>query len=243
MNISVSADYESMSRQAAEHIIRFVHKKPDALLCLAGGNTPVLTYRYLEEAVAMGKVSFDRCRFVGLDEWIGLGREDEGSCQRLLYSALFEPIGIRQEQIIFFDAKADDLQAECKRVDELIRAQGAIDLMLLGLGVNCHLGFNEPGVRFDQYTHVTLLADVTKQVGQKYFLQKTELSRGITLGIRHVMETGTVLLIVNGENKAAAVRQLLKGSVTPDCPASILQNHPDCHVFLDKGAASEHQRL
>ncbi|NGQ95963.1 glucosamine-6-phosphate deaminase [Brevibacillus sp. SYP-B805] len=236
MNLHVFESYEEMSVNVAQCIIDLVKEKPDALICLPGGSTPLGTYRELVKAVQEGRVDFSRVTFVGLDEFVGLGREDEGSCQHFLFTEVYGPLGIKESQIHLFDAKASDLQAECRRIDELLFRRGPLDLILLGIGVNGHLGFNEPGVSFDSYCHVVDLDEVTKTVGQKYFKEPKQLSQGITLGIKHMLEARKVVLAANGPQKAEAVYQALRGEVTPSLPASVLQTHPNAHFYLDKAA-------
>ncbi|HZG84308.1 glucosamine-6-phosphate deaminase [Paenibacillus sp.] len=237
MNVEIKQNYEEVSQETAQRIAAYVAAKPDSLLCLAAGNTPLGAYRILREMAQEKKVDFSRCTFVGLDEWAGMDRHSDGSAQEMMYRDFFDPLGIRPEQIVYFDAASDDLEAECRRIDAYIEANGPIDLMLLGIGVNGHLGLNEPGVDFASRSHVTALSETTVTVGQKYFKESRELTGGVTLGIAQVMESRTVLLVASGENKAAAVRGMLHGEVTNALPASILQRHADCTAIVDKAAA------
>lgn len=231
---NVLPNYNEMSMKAAEIIIDIVKRKPDALLCFAAGSTPLGTFGHLVEAGKQGKVNFDKCVFVSLDEWVGLSRDVEGSCKQTLYDHFFDPLSIRQDQIVFFDGMNPDLTEECEKMDKYIQTHGPIDLFLLGIGMNGHLGFNEPGVDFDLYSHVINLDPVTKQVSSKYFQTNMELTQGITLGIRYIMEARTVLLIANGSNKAEILQQSFTGPVTNEVPASILQNHPKLIVCIDE---------
>jgi glucosamine-6-phosphate isomerase len=239
MNIQILENYDEMSKAAADLIIRQVNRKPDSLLCLAAGGTPVGTFRVLVQAAQAGKVDFSQVKFVGLDEWVGIDQSEKGSCFEMLSTDFFTPLQISRQQIQFFNGKAADLTEETKRIDDYIFSQGAIDLMLLGLGVNAHLGFNEPGVSFETYSHVIDLDPVTATVGQKYFSEQKELRQGITLGIRHVLNAKTVILIANGASKAEAVYHMVKGEVTNQVPASVLQRHANCHVLLDTEAAKQ----
>lgn len=228
-----------MSRTAANFIIQYVKENPSALLSFPGGNTPAGTYRYLVDSVKMGSVDFSQATFIGLDEWVGLDKEDEGSCQHFMYKEFFIPSGVKESQIHFFNAKAGDLEAECKKIDDLIFEKGGIDFILLGLGVNGHLGFNEPGTPFNLYSHVIQLDSVTKAVGQKYFKEQRELSKGITLGIRHILDAKTVMLIANGLKKADAVKGMLNGPMTDSLPGSVLQEHSNTYLFFDEEAYSK----
>lgn len=236
MNVSVLKDYEEMSKAAAEKIAELVNVNPNALVCFAAGSTPIGTFEILADLAADKKADFGSCKFIGLDEWVGMDKNDSGSCQETLWKTLFLPLKIKEENICFFDAKAKDLQQECQRVDQYIMDHGNIDLMLLGIGVNGHLGFNEPGVSFNCLSHVVNLDENTKSVGQKYFETERELSKGITLGTQHIMDSHTVILIANGANKAEAVNRMINGEVTNELPATILQTHRDCYVYLEEGA-------
>jgi glucosamine-6-phosphate isomerase len=236
MKVSVLKDYQDMSKAAAEKITELVNENPNALVCFAAGSTPIGTFEVLADLAADKKVDFGSCKFVGLDEWVDLDKHDSGSCQETLYKTLFHPLKVKEENICFFDAKAKDLQQECQRVDKYIRDHGNIDLMLLGIGVNGHLGFNEPGVSFNCLSHVVDLDENTKAVGQKYFETERELSKGITLGTQHIMDSNTVILIANGANKAEAVNRMINGEVTNELPATILQTHRDCYVYLEERA-------
>jgi len=238
MRVDIAPTYEEMSRRTADSIIDIVNKTPDALLSLAGGSTPLGTFSALIQAARQNRVDFSQCRFVSLDEWVGLSDEEEGSCKSTLYKHLFEPLHIREDQIRFFNGRSDDLALECSAMDRFIQAYGPIDIMLLGVGLNGHLGFNEPGCDRDAYSHVVELDSVTKNVSIKYFSEKKDLNHGITLGMKHIMESSKVLLVADGEKKAAIIEETLYGAVDNRVPSSLLRMHPDVSVFLDQKAAS-----
>jgi len=237
MNLIIKENYEELSNETARRIADFVNAKPDALLCLAAGNTPIGTYGKLVELARAKQVDFSKCRFVGLDEWVGMDRATDGSAQQMIYRDFFDPLGIDPARIVYFDATAEDLLGQCKRIDAFLADEGPIDFMLLGIGVNGHLGLNEPGVDFDSRCHIVELSETTVTVGQKYFKESRALTGGITLGIRQILETRTVFLIASGENKADAVRRMQDGDVTNELPASVLQRHGDCTVIVDRAAA------
>ncbi|MBB6734623.1 6-phosphogluconolactonase [Cohnella zeiphila] len=237
MKTHISHDYQEMSLQAAELILHNVKRKPDSLICFAAGNTPLGTFSCLVEAVHGGRASFDRCRFISLDEWVGLSGADEGSCRQTLNRHFFEPCGIPEKNIHFFNAISGDLEAECRAMDDLIEAHGAIDLLLLGVGMNGHLGFNEPGADFERGSYVTDLDPVTKQVSVKYFPEQKDVQKGITLGIKHLLQARTVILVADGDKKADVMRQALQREVTNEVPVTVLQRHPDVHVCMDEAAA------
>jgi glucosamine-6-phosphate deaminase len=237
VNTFVDRNYDEMSSRAASLIADYVKRKPDGLLCFAAGNTPLGAYTLLVEAVRSGKVSFERCRFVSLDEWVGLSGEDEGSCRQTLDDRFFKPLRIDEANIHFFKGKSEDLGAECKSMDAFVSINGNIDLMVLGIGMNGHLGFNEPGASTSLYSHITDLAPVTQQVSVKYFSEKKDLQQGITLGIRHIMEADTVIVLADGAKKADIIKAAFGREVSDLVPASILQRHPNVSLLLDEAAA------
>ncbi|MFE5321831.1 glucosamine-6-phosphate deaminase [Paenibacillus sp. NPDC056579] len=239
MKTYIAHDYKEMSLQAAEIIIQYINQKPKSLVCFAAGTTPLGTLSFLVDAMQRGEVNFDQCRFISLDEWVGLDESDEGSCKQTLNEHFFKPCGIEERNIHFFNGKSSNLEAECKSMDELIKAHGNIDLLLLGVGMNGHLGFNEPGVNFDLCSHVIDLDSTTKQVSVKYFQSKQQdVQKGITLGIKHLLEASTAILIADGAKKAEIMRKALRDEVTNQVPVTVLQRHTNLHVCLDEAAAA-----
>lgn len=236
MTIQIFPDHDALSQHTAEHVEALVNQKPDALLCLASGDTPIETYRRFVTLAQAGRVDVSRCTFVGLDEWVGFGPDDAGSCSYSVYRDLFRPLGLRPEQVHIFDAKAEDLTAECARIDALIDGRGGLDLLLVGMGINGHVALNEPGTPFANGCHVVELAESTKTVGQKYFEQATVLTQGITLGLRHLTGARDVILLVSGAKKAPMLHTALTGPVTEEVPASIVQTQPNARVWVDEEA-------
>lgn len=239
MIIKVLKDYIEMSKYTADFIIGYVKENPNAVLCLAGGDTPRKTYQYLVKAHEQNEVDFSGCTFIGLDEFVGIGREDQGSCLQFLYDALFTPMGIKEEKVFFFDAKSDELEKECKRIDEVIAQVGKIDIILLGVGMNGHLGFNEPGVSFNLYAHVIDLDYTSKTVGQKYFKEVRELDKGITLGVKHILEAKKAILIANGSQKASIIQKTVQEEVSNKIPSTVLKFHQDSYLFIDEDASAD----
>lgn len=238
MHTIVYDNPDQLARSTAEKIIGTVEHNPNALLCLAGGETPRLTYRYTA-AIAKDKgIDFSAVQFVSLDEWIGVSTSNTGSCYYFLQQMLFAPLDIPSANIHFFDACAVDLDAECKRIDNIIGQLKDIDLMLVGIGMNGHIGFNEPGVAVDQAAHTTVLDISTQQVGQKYFLENTALQKGITLGMAQFMQAQTAILLASGITKAAIIKKALEEEITNAVPASFIQKHGNAFVMLDMAAAS-----
>lgn len=237
MEISIYKDYQVLSLHAAERIIEQVKQKPDAVLCLAAGDTPRLAYDTLTKKAANEKLDFSKCTFVGLDEWVGIPPGNEGSCHYFLKQHLIGPLKLSADRIHLFDALSNDLDHECRKMNALISTLGGIDLMMVGIGMNGHIGFNEPGASPDLYAHVVELDEATRTVGQKYFRQQTPLAKGITLGLKHLLESRKAILIANGTKKAGVIQQALKGPVTPDLPATIMRQHANSEVMLDEEAA------
>lgn len=237
MQVSYCKDYNELSQQASDMIIAQVKEKPASVLCLAAGDTPKLTYTEVVKKATAQQIDFSGVTFIGLDEWVGVPPENEGSCHYFLFHNLFNPLKIAASQIYVFDALSPDLSAACKKMDKVITEKGGIDLVLVGVGMNGHIGFNEPGVNFDLYSHVIDLDENTQSVGQKYFTKKISLPQGITLGLKHFMEAKKAIVIANGEKKAPIIQKVIEESVTNEVPASIVQRHPNGFVIIDKQAA------
>lgn len=238
MKIDFYPNYPQLAAGVSEYIINFIRENPRSLLCFAGGDTPVPIYRLLVQAVEEKKVDFGECRFVGLDEWVGISPHEQGSCRLLLDQEFFNPLRIQEEKICFFDGDAVDLEQECKKIDLFVDRYGPIDLILLGIGVNGHLGFNEPGSSWKNRAHVVELQPITCEVGQKYFFQTQKLSKGITLGLEQIGQARAAVLVANGPKKASIIKELVACDPHENLPASILKTHPDSHFFIDEQAGS-----
>jgi glucosamine-6-phosphate isomerase len=238
MQLQIYKDYQTLSSHVASNIIDLVKKKPNAVLCLASGHTPVLTYSIVAERAASENIDFGHCTFIGLDEWMGIPPNVEGSCHFFLQKNIFGPLNISSSQYHLFDALAVDPQKECYKMDKIISEKGGIDLMLLGVGMNGHIGFNEPGVSFDNCSHLVQLDDTTLSVGQKYFANETALGKGLTLGVKTVTDTNKVILMATGVKKAEVMKKVLEGEVSNTVPASIIRNHRNSFVMIDDDAAS-----
>ena len=239
MQLQIFSDYQALSLHTAQHIVALLNQKPVSLICVASGDTPTGVYRELVRLVNEGAASVAQCMFVGLDEWVGLGPENRGSCAHYLNRELFYPLGIGPDQFRLFDALAPDLDVECDRMNEFVVQGGGFDLMLVGLGMNGHIALNEPGTPFTTYAHVADLAETTITVGQKYFSGPTVLQQGITLGLQHLLDAKEAILLASGAGKAPVIKTALTGPVTEAFPASILQRHPNGLVWLDAAAGAE----
>lgn len=234
----MTKDYEEMSQCCADLVGKCLKDKPDSLLCFPAGSTAVRTFEILRERQKTGEIDFSRAKFVALDEWLGLSAEaEEEDCTHFMRKNLYGPLQIPEERLMLFDVHAESMEDECRKIDEYIWDNGGIDFMLLGIGMNGHLGLNEPGSPFDMYTRTVELSETTKNVGQKYFTHKTELTGGITVGIRHMFDTRQVVLQVSGEHKRSIMKELYEGSVTEELPASVFKLLPGGLVVTDEAAA------
>jgi len=238
MQLKIYDDHQGLSVAAVNEIVSLIKSKPGAVLCLASGETPRLTCQLLVQKVKNEKVDISQVTMIGLDEWVNISPENEGSCHYFFKNELINPLQIPEKQVHLFNGMADKFQDECRKMDAVIRDKGGIDLMIVGIGMNGHIGFNEPGVSFDNYSHVIDLDDTTLTVGQKYFKSKATLQKGITLGLKHLKESKKVLLLANGTKKADVVRRTVEEKVTNTFPASIMQTHANGFVMVDKEAAS-----
>ncbi len=239
MRLSVFKTHDELSRSAAGHIIQLVIAKPNAVLCLATGNTPGLTYKHVVELAKKDQVDFSRARIISLDEWVDIPRTNPGSCYSFLHEHIFAPLEIHHEQINFFNGQAVDLIAECQQIDKKIHEVDGIDLMVLGIGMNGHIGFNEPGVSNNLKAHVAELDDATRVVGKKYFSGEVELKRGITLGISQILAAKKIIMLANGSSKSDIVKRTLEEEISNFIPASFVLNHPNSFIFLDELAAEK----
>jgi len=230
-------DYSELSVKTAEMIATIITEKPDALLCFPAGETSVGTFKCLIDLNKSGRISFKKCRIVGLDEWAHIGEMKSENGFSFMRKHLFDHIDYSKENLCFFDGESADLLNECKKADDFIRKFGPVDMMLLGIGMNGHLGLNEPGTSFDLNAHIAKLDETTKTVGKEYFSAKVELSTGITLGIKDIMEAKTVILQINGSKKADIAKKLFDSEVTTAFPASVLKEHKNSFVLLEGEAA------
>ena len=239
MKLFVSETYETMSKQAAETVIQLMQSRRRPVICAASGHSPEGLYKEIIDRVRKKQVNVDNWLFLGLDEWVGMNGIDQGSCRHHLDLELLNPLQIPADRICFFDGRANDLDAECERIEKFIREHGGIDVAVLGLGMNGHVGMNEPGVSVDTRSHVIDLHPITKTVGQKYFKEEKELAKGITLGMATLMEADNLIVVISGTHKAEIAHEMVEGKVSADVPATLLRNHPALKIYLDSDAASK----
>jgi len=236
MRLKQFKNYEELSDFAATDIADAIKNKPSLVLCLASGDTPKLTVDLLVKKIKEEKINYSKITFIGLDEWVGLPPTNTGSCHYFFQNKLIGPLQLKPSQYFLFDALADDLQNECKKMDQFINDKNGIDIMLVGIGMNGHIGFNEPGTSFNSLSHVIELDEITRSVGQKYFNEQVELGKGITIGFKHLLNTKKVFLMANGSKKAEVIKKTVEGPVTESFPASIMQKHNNGLVIVDEEA-------
>ncbi|WP_195984467.1 glucosamine-6-phosphate deaminase [Clostridium sp. D33t1_170424_F3] len=237
MKIFSAPDYTAMSRKAANLISAQVILKPDSVLGLATGSTPLGVYSQLIDWYEKGDVDFTKVRSVNLDEYCGLAPEHEQSYHYYMKENFFKHINVQMVNTHVPDGLAKDVAAEGHRYDKLIDSLGGIDLQLLGIGNTGHIGFNEPSDSFIKETHRVTLKQKTIDANARFFASKDEVPRyAVTMGIGAIMGAKKVLLVANGAGKAEILYQSLFGPITPEVPASILQVHPDVTVVGDEAA-------
>lgn len=240
MKIYKAKDYKDMSRKAANIISAQVIMKPNCVLGLATGSTPIGTYDQLVEWYNKGDLDFSEVTTVNLDEYKGLPRTNDQSYYYFMHQHLFDRVNIDPERTNVPNGMEPDAEKECGRYEELIRSLGGVDLQLLGLGHNGHIGFNEPGEAFEKETHCVDLTESTIEANKRFFASADDVPKqAYTMGIKTIMQAKKILIVVNGENKVDIVERAFFGPVTPEVPASILQLHNDVTLVGDEAALAK----
>ena len=240
MKIYKAKDYKDMSRKAANIISAQVIMKPNCVLGLATGSTPIGTYDQLVEWYNKGDLDFSEVTTVNLDEYKGVPRTNDQSYYYFMHQHLFDRVNIDPERTNVPNGMEPDAEKECGRYEELIRSLGGVDLQLLGLGHNGHIGFNEPGEAFEKETHCVDLTESTIEANKRFFASADDVPKqAYTMGIKTIMQAKKILIVVNGENKADIVERAFFGPVTPEVPASILQLHNDVTLVGDEAALAK----
>lgn len=239
MNVLIYENDCQIGLAAGNYIGSQVIAKPDAVLGLATGSTPLKCYGAMIDLYKNGAVDFSRVTTFNLDEYCKLDVNDVNSYHHFMHENLFDEINIPEENINFLDGNAENIEKECTRYEEKIKACGGIDIQLLGIGSNGHIAFNEPSDTFPKSSHLVALKESTIKDNSRFFKSVDEVpTHAVTMGIGSIMQAKKILIIATGANKAEAVKQLVNDDVTPQCPASVLQFHKDVTLMLDKAAAS-----
>ncbi|MEW8968985.1 MAG: glucosamine-6-phosphate deaminase [Mesobacillus sp.] len=234
-----TSNYEELSQKAAEEIISRIKRNPSLNLGLATGSTPTGLYQELIRDHEQNQTSYKDINTFNLDEYIGIPKKDHNSYHYFMCEHLFEHIDIPLDQTHIPDGTAKDLDKECRRYEQFIEEQGGIDLQILGIGQNGHIGFNEPGTPFDSRTHIINLAESTRKANSRFFESLEDVPKqAITMGIASIMDSKEIFMLVSGTSKAEALARLMNGDVSEHFPASILQNHRNVTIFADKEATA-----
>ena len=222
----------------ADDLLTLAAAKKEPLVCPASGDTPTGLYEELVRRVKANKADLQHWYFIGLDEWMEMNGEDEGSCRNYLDTTFFSPLEIEENRICFFDGKGIDARDECRNAEAFIESLEGIDIAVLGLGTNGHIAMNEPGTPKTSRSHISTIAKETQAVGQKYFKTPKRITEGITLGIQTLLEAKHIMLMVTGSKKASIIQRVLSTPATSEIPATFFLEHPSITIYLDKEAAS-----
>lgn len=238
MNVIIAASYEEMSKVAAKEIAKLVYIKPDAVLGLATGSTPEGVYKELIELNKEEKIDFSKVTSYNLDEYKGLSGDHPQSYRYFMNTKLFNHINIDKNKTHVLSGVTKDIEKECKEYDDAIEADGGIDLQLLGIGENGHIGFNEPSDYLNMNTHLTKLTEETIKANSRFFHNFEEVPKeAITMGLGAIMKAKKIILIASGDKKAEIIAKLTQEKISTRIPASLLQVHPDVLIIIDKAAA------
>lgn len=238
MKILIKKTYEELNKEAAEIVKEAVQAKPNLVLGLATGGTPLGCYQELIQIHKAGKLDFSKVVIFNLDEYLGLSTDHPQSYNYFMYENLLDYININRENFHIPDGMTKNIEKFCQEYEEKIQKAGGIDLQLLGIGRDGHVGFNEPGTPLNSRTQLVRLAESTIKDNSRFFERKEDVPRfAITLGVQTIFEAKKILLLASGENKADAVAKFIEGPIIPQITASILQKHPDTIVVLDEAAA------
>ncbi|KIL50050.1 glucosamine-6-phosphate deaminase [Jeotgalibacillus soli] len=237
-------NYEELSAFAAEKILEKVRSSNRVSLGLATGGTPVRTYELLIDDFKKRKTSYQHVHTYNLDEYVGIAADAQTSYQYYMFEHLFNHIDIPKENVHLPNGTAENILQETQRYEDAIDKLKGVDLQLLGIGENGHIGFNEPGTPFDRTTHVTELEESTREANSRYFNSLDEVpTHAITMGIATILKSKEIVLLASGEKKAEALYQMFNGEISNNCPASVLRNHPNVIVVADEQAASKLEKL
>ncbi|MCR4567647.1 MAG: glucosamine-6-phosphate deaminase [Pseudobutyrivibrio sp.] len=240
MKIYKERDYEAVSKRAASLVANQIKAKPDIVLGLATGTTPIGMYKILVEKYNSGEISFKKVRTVNLDEYRGLSDTDKNSYHYFMNEILFSKVDIDLANTFLPNGMAKDPEKECQAYERLLQSLGGIDLQILGLGENGHIGFNEPGTAFIEKTHLVDLAESTIHANARFFENIDEVPKqAYSMGITSILGAKQILLLVTGESKAEALAKVINGPVNEEVPGSVLQRHWDVTIICDQAAASK----
>lgn len=239
MRIIIAKNYEDMGKKAANIVAGQVFLNPQSILGLATGSTPLSMYNQLIKMHKEVELDFSQVKTFNLDEYVGLPEEDTNSYHYYMFNNLFNHINIKKENVHIPNGMAKDIDKECSEYEETIKNAGGMDLQILGIGNNGHIGFNEPDLKFEATTHLVKLDDETIEANSRFFKTIADVPKcAVSMGIKTIMHAKKIILLANGSSKAEILAKALYGGITPEVPASILQLHPDVTVIVDEAAAT-----
>lgn len=238
MDVKIFNTADEIAVASADIFAQLLLEKPACVLGFATGASPVKTYRELIRRFKNGELSFSQVTSFNLDEYCDLPRNDKNSYYTFIHENLFNSIDIKENNIHILNGNAEDAAAEAENYDRMIDNCGGIDIQLLGIGTNGHIGFNEPSEKFSEGTFKVKLSDSTIKSNSIYFSDGNMPKYALTMGIELIMKARKIVLIATGKAKAAAIKSAVYGEITPGCPASVLQKHNDAVFLIDKEAAA-----
>ncbi|ASK62716.1 glucosamine-6-phosphate deaminase [Virgibacillus phasianinus] len=239
MNIVKVKNYDEMSNKACQVLVDRMNKVNNPVLGLATGSTPEGLYKELIKTSRKGDVSFKHTTTFNLDEYIGLSKSNANSYHYYMKNHLFQYIDVNMDNVHVPKGDVLDIKKECQEYEKSIRSHGNIDLQILGLGANGHIGFNEPGTSFNSRTHIVDLAESTRQANARFFDSYNDVpEQAITMGIETILESKEIIVLVSGNKKAEALSRLVNGKISEDFPASVLKEHIHVTVIADEAALS-----
>lgn len=239
MNVIVCENYDEMSKEAAKIIKQQLISKPDSVTGFATGSTPVGTYRCLIDMYNKGEVDFSKITSFNLDEYYPISKTDPQSYHYFMNVNFFDHVNIDKTRVNIPDGEALDVEHECARYEEKIAAAGGIDLQILGIGRNGHVGFNEPDANLNTKTHKTALTEDTKDANSRFFESGKVIEHALTMGISTILSSKKIIILANGKSKHSAISELLSDKITTNNPSTILKVHPDVTLICDRDAYSD----
>jgi glucosamine-6-phosphate deaminase len=243
MRVIVVENYEEMSKKAALMIASQLYLNPKSVLGLATGSTPVGMYEELIRLYESGEIDFSQAMSFNLDEYYGISKDKKQSYHSFMKETFFDHINIPEDKRFIPDGLAEDVETECRNYDKSIIEMGGIDIQVLGIGVNGHIGFNEPNINFEAKTHLVNLDEQTIKDNARFFDSIDEVPRqAISMGMKTIMQSKKIVLLASGKNKADAIQKTIEGKITSDLPASLLQIHKDVVIIVDKEAGEKLSR-
>ncbi len=238
MKVIVEKDYKKMSKKAAQLVKHQINEKPDSVLGLPTGGTPLQMYSELIDMYKRGEVDFSQVVTFNLDEYYGLTPDHPQSYHYYMYNNFFDHVNIKEENINILDGMTQNIEKECEEYERKIEQAGGIDLQVLGIGPNGHIGFNEPSQSLKDKTHLVKLTEETREANSRFFESKEEVpKKALTMGISTILKSDKIIIMAAGENKASTINKTLSGQINTCTPSTLLQTHPDVTVIVDKDAA------